>query len=135
MYKKYSLLWLFLPVLAILNGTARQFLYAGFTGQFLAHQISSLILIILIFEATRLFNIRWKLESSKQALIIGTIWLFMTLIFEFGFGHYLARKTLEQLFQEYNILEGRLWLLVLLFTFLSPYIVYKSSLLQKTSSK
>jgi hypothetical protein len=63
----------------------------------------------------------------KQALLIGFNWLVLTIIFEFLFGHYIMGHTWELLLHDYNILEGRFWSFVLLWTFIGPTIIYRIS--------
>jgi len=48
------------------------------------------------------------------------MWLAMTLAFEFGAGHYLFHTPWAALIADYNILRGRLWILVLAATLTAP---------------
>jgi len=52
------------------------------------------------------------------------IWLIMTIIFEFGFGHDIMKHLWSKLLADYNLLQGRLWVLVLIYTVIFPYLVY-----------
>ena len=49
----------------------------------------------------------------------------MTVVFEFIFGHYVMEHPWSKLFHDYNLLAGRVWLLLLLWTTLAPYILYR----------
>ena len=122
---KYSLLWLGLAVLGVLNGIMRNALYSDTLGPLRAHQVSTVILIILIGLYTWLFSLVWKPETAKQAFSIGVIWFALTIVFEFIFGHYVIGHPWSRLFHDYNILEGRIWSLVLLWTLFAPLAVYK----------
>ena len=62
---------------------------------------------------------------SVPALAIGGIWLALTVAFEFLFGHYVMGHPWSRLFHDYNLLEGRLWVLVLVWTFIAPYVFYR----------
>jgi hypothetical protein len=53
---------------------------------------------------------------------VGTIWLIMTVVFEFLFGHYVAGHSWETLWQAYRFPPDNLWLLVLIVTLVSPYL-------------
>jgi hypothetical protein len=44
----------------------------------------------------------------------------MTVAFELLAGHYLFGNTWERLLADYNVLRGRIWVLVLITTFLAP---------------
>jgi hypothetical protein len=52
--------------------------------------------------------------------MIGTFWVILTVLFEFGFGHYVAKHSWQKLFADYNIFKGRLWLLVLINNIFAP---------------
>lgn len=45
--------------------------------------------------------------------MIGIIWLFLTVIFEFFMELVLSRKPLSKVRHDYNLLEGRVWVLFL----------------------
>ena len=121
----YAVSWLGMVVLAIVNGAIREKLYGPFMRELSAHQLSTLIGIILfgiyIWILTGIFHI----ESSKQALIIGCMWLIMTITFEFIFGHFVIGHTWEKLFHDYNLIKGRVWILVLIWTTIAPYMFYR----------
>lgn len=58
--------------------------------------------------------------GSADALRIGALWVAMTVAFELLAGHYLFGNTWERLLADYNVLRGRIWVLVLITTFLAP---------------
>jgi hypothetical protein len=45
---------------------------------------------------------QWTPTSDGQAIIIGLVWLGMTVAFEFLFGHYVAKRSWNQLLCDYN---------------------------------
>lgn len=111
-------------ILAVLNGTARDLWYKRFLGDLTAHQISTVTLIILLGAYIWFIIRKFPPHSSTQALFIGLFWLLMTLLFEFGFG--LARgHSLSELLNDYNILKGRIWITIPIWTAIAPYIFYK----------
>ncbi len=67
----------------------------------------------------------WGLESSGQAITIGLIWLLLTVGFEFLFGHFIAGHSWSRLGQDYNLLAGRVWILVLLVITFAPLLFYQ----------
>lgn len=121
----YGASWIGMVILAILNGVIREKAYGQFMHELSAHQLSTLIGLILfgvyIWVLTGIFLI----ESSRQAFVIGGMWLTMTIVFEFGFGHYVMGHPWRKLFHDYNLLEGRVWTLVLIWTAVSPYLFYR----------
>jgi hypothetical protein len=125
MIGKYVIAWLPLMVIGILNGILRQSGYGKYVGELTAHQISTLTGIILMGLYIWWLTGVWKIASPGQAVVIGLIWLGMTVVFEFFFGHYVAGHPWKRLFHDYNIFEGRLWALVLIWITVAPLVFYK----------
>jgi hypothetical protein len=69
---------------------------------------------------------RWRPRSTAQALGVGALWLGLTVAFEFLFGHYVAGHSWARLVQDYDLLSGRLWPLVLLWVAAAPYLLSRS---------
>jgi hypothetical protein len=67
---------------------------------------------------------RLKLSSVQEALLVGLFWLVVTVAFEFVFGHFVMGHSWERLLHDYNVVEGRLWVLVLLWETTAPVIFY-----------
>lgn len=112
-------------ILAILNGTIREKAYGKLMGELTAHQLSTLAGLILFGVYIWMLTGLFRIESSRQALLIGSIWLLMTVVFEFVFGHYVMGHPWDKLLNDYNILKGRVWSLMLIWTFVAPYICYR----------
>ena len=125
MIGKYMSGWLPLVAIGILNGVLRQAVYGKYIGELTAHQISTLTGIILMGLYIWWLTGVWKIESPGQAIAIGLIWLVMTVVFEFLFGHYVIGHSWKKLFHDYNILEGRVWVLVLAWITVAPIVFYK----------
>jgi hypothetical protein len=117
-----AVVWLGLVVLAIVNGAFREALLIPRMGLTLGLAASSLMLSLGILAVT-FAVIPWLHPSNpRQALGIGLGWLGATLVFEFGFGHYLRGKSWSELLVDYDVLRGRIWIVVLLTTALAPPI-------------
>jgi hypothetical protein len=125
MVRKYIFGWFGLLAIAMFNGFLRQFFYAPYIGDLLAHQISVFAGIILFALFIWFLETRWPLTSSHQAWIIGCVWLAMTVSFEFLFFHYVRDVPWSVLFHDYNIFEGRVWILVLLWVTVAPYVIMR----------
>jgi hypothetical protein len=63
---------------------------------------------------------RWPIGTRRKALEIGGAWVVLTVFFEFGFGHWVDRKSWAELLDNYDIAEGHPWLLVLLWIGVGP---------------
>ena len=122
---RYTIAWLGLVVLGIVNGLIRNMVYAKFLGELFAHQVSTVILIVLIGLYTWVLSGWWKIQSAGQAVAIGLIWLALTVVFEFLFGHYVVGHPWSRLLHDYDIRQGRVWVLVLIWTAVVPYVMYR----------
>jgi len=111
-------------LLAVINGTARDLWYIKYVGELSAHQISTFVLIALFGIYIYFIISRFPPQSGRQALLVGLLWLILTLGFEFGFGHFRG-KSWSELLGEYNILKGRIWVLIPIWITIAPYLIYK----------
>ncbi len=122
---KYILAWLPLVLIAMINGALREGAYGKYLGELRAHQVSTvsgaLLFGIYIWALVRV----WRPESSRQAITIGLIWLGLTIAFEFIFMHYVAGRSWDALLQDYNIFAGRVWIVVLVWITIAPYVFFR----------
>jgi len=125
MLKKYFLAWFPMVFIAIINGAMREGAYKTLLGELAAHQLSTLTGIIFTGIYIWLITRQWPLTSSSLAVKIGLMWLGMTILFEFGFGHYVMKNPWSKLLADYHIFSGRVWGLFLLWITAAPYIFYR----------
>ncbi|BAZ06650.1 hypothetical protein [Calothrix sp. NIES-3974] len=121
---RYILAWLPMVLIAIINAGIREYTYAKYLGELRAHQLSTLTGIFALGLYIWLITSIWPIHSTSQAFIIGFIWLGLTLAFEFLFGHYVMHNPWSKLLADYNILAGRVWILVLIWTAIAPVIFF-----------
>jgi hypothetical protein len=121
----YLLFWLILAIVAVGNGILRQATYGRYMSDLAAHQVSTLTGILLIGGVVWTLNRFWPIGSAKKAWIIGACWLAMTVIFEFGFGYYVAGHSWSRLLADYNLLAGRVWSLFLIWITVVPYATWR----------
>lgn len=113
-------IWLGILLLANLNGAIREVWLIPTLGQTAGRALSTLVLSALVLVVTWL-AIGWIRPATPQdALIIGVLWLALTLAFEFLVGHYVFRKPWAELTQDYDVTRGRIWPLVLLMVLFAP---------------
>ena len=122
---RYALVWVVMIFVAIFNAILRESVFGTFLSPLGAHQFSSITAVFLFLFVTYLFSKRWPINSSKQAIIIGVMWVILTPLFEFSFGLLVMGHSLDYLLNDYNLFAGRVWGLVLLSIALAPYIVHK----------
>ena len=114
--------WCGLLVLALINGAVRELWIRSKLGAWGSHFVSSITLSAAIL-AVAWATIDWVYVADvADAFVAGGFWLVLTLAFEFLAGHYFFRKSWGELLADYNLLRGRLWLLVLLTTALAPFL-------------
>jgi len=121
----YAIAWLGLVVLAILNGLIREKTYGRVMAELSAHQLSTLTGLLFFGVYTWILTGVYRIQSATQALIIGAMWVIMTILFEFVFGHYVIGHSWQRLLHDYNLRQGRVWLLVLVWTALAPYLFFR----------
>jgi hypothetical protein len=120
MILRACLVWLMLCVLAVLNGTVRTLWFVPAVGEEWARALSCISLSALILLLAWLM-IGWLHPATPgEALGLGVLWLGLTLLFEFGAGHFLFGNSWEKLLADYNLLRGRLWIAVLVVTLFAP---------------
>ena len=122
---KHILWWFAFPFVAILNATLRELIYKKPFGDLAAHQISTATGIFFFGIIFYFIFKRWKIESAKHAILVGFIWLGLTILFEFGFGHYIMGNPWQKLLHDYNLVEGRVWSLFLVWVTIAPYFFYR----------
>ncbi len=125
MFLRAVVIWLALVAIAIANGVARNSVIVPRIGEHAGHVISTIILCAII-TLIALASICWiGPGDARQAFLIGILWVALTTAFEFIAGHYVFGHPWAKLLADYNILRGRLWLLVLATTLLSPMWAFK----------
>lgn len=123
MFLKYLLAWFPMLILAILNGTLRYLGYKKWVGELAAHQISTITLVIILSLYIAIIIKHFPPQSALQAVLLGLFWMALTLCFEFGFGRYRGLSW-ESMLADYNILKGRIRVLVPVCIALTPYLIY-----------
>jgi hypothetical protein len=122
---KYIAAWLGMMVLAVVNGIVRDKAYGPRVGELAGHQFSTAILLILFGVYFYGLERLWPLYSASSAWLVGVVWLIMTVLFEIALGRFVARDSWRKILGDYNLLAGRLWILVPLWVLCGPYVVYR----------
>lgn len=125
MILKYLLAWFGMMVLAVLNGGFRDFAYKSLVGDLAAHQISTVVLVVLLAGYFWFLTRVWPIESATQAWIIGGIWFLMTEAFEFGVGRFIAGDSWSKLLNAYNVFAGQVWIFIPLWVLAGPYVFFR----------
>ncbi|MFA5312938.1 MAG: hypothetical protein WC375_06460 [Methanomassiliicoccales archaeon] len=126
--------WAAIALCAIANGMFRGLVLTPAFGETIARMISCVMLITILLAMSNLLLRRSKLDlTERELVVIGMAWLGLTMVFEFGFGHFIEGISWEVLLIDYDVMKGRFWILVLVFTALSPYLAGR--ILRKQESR
>jgi len=124
MFRRAVYAWFLMIPAAITNGVVRETVIKPVVGDQTAHQLSVVTgSALFLTVAYYLLHDHAGEQEDRTLLGIGACWLAGTILFEFGFGHYVDGKSWSELTHDYNVAEGRLWPVVLLVLFLAPLIV------------
>jgi hypothetical protein len=116
--------WLVLLAVAIANGAFGDLVVARWLGEYSVHLYKTLVMVMVIFMMARIYakHVR-KARWLQDVVECGLIWVLLSVTFEFIFGHYVLGNIWEDLLSDYNLLQGRLWSLVLFSDFLAPLLM------------
>ncbi|MDZ7773136.1 MAG: hypothetical protein U5K31_10440 [Balneolaceae bacterium] len=121
---KYLIAWCPVIPITILNSLLREYLFAFLLDDLTTHQLSG-VAFILFFGIYVWYILPWlDLGSKRKGVMVGFSWVVLTLSFEFLFGYVVMGYPWPGLFYDFNILDGRLWRVVLIWTFLAPVALY-----------
>ena len=117
-------MWVPMLFIAIANGALRQFTFGRVMPELRAHQLSTIIGSVLIGSFIWYVISHFPPTSNNHALLIGVIWFCLTVVFEFFMGLVLSRKPLSKVLHDYNLVEGRVWVLFLAWITVAPWLFY-----------
>ena len=125
LYIKSLGIWFILAVSAIVVAAFRVGVLLPALGEQTAHQLGTILYLIVQFVIIFFFIKKMKIKKTKTLFGIGIFWVVITIIFEFIFGHYVMGHPWQKLFADYNLFNGRLWILVLVNNLIAPLISRK----------
>jgi hypothetical protein len=134
MIKKSILIWLSIIPLAILNGGLRENFLTPWLRENYAQPVSGIILCLLIFIVSFVFIPRIGKGEAKTYWKIGFLWIGLTLVFETLLGLALG-GSFGELLQAYDITTGNIWLIVVIFTGIVPWLIAKINVSYDRNSK
>ena len=129
MIKKSILIWLSIIPLAVLNGGLRDAVFSPWLGENIARPLSGIILCLLIFIVSLIFIPRIGKGSPEKSRAktywkIGALWIVLTVIFETSLVLAMG-GNFRQVLEMYDISTGELWLLVVVFMGIVPWLTAK----------
>ncbi|MEI7613793.1 MAG: hypothetical protein WCK63_12860 [Betaproteobacteria bacterium] len=124
---KILLAWLVMLLVSIANGAIRDFSYGQQISELAAHQISTASGIVLLGMVIAGYCRLTPPSSAAEAISLGLFWVGLTLAFEFLFFHYVGGHSWSALLANYNVLEGRVWVLLLAWIAVAPSVFFSYS--------
>lgn len=125
LFIKAGMIWIVIAVLAIANGVFRESVLVPAFGHSVALPASGASLSIIVLTVSFLSFPLFARKDTRTYFFIGLQWVSMTLLFEFGIGHYVIGKSWSSLLQVFNLMEGDLFSVVLITILVSPFLVAK----------
>ena len=124
---RYLLTWLVMLLVSIINGALRDFTYGRYFSELHAHQLSTLNGMVLLGVVIWGYVHFWPPASVRQAFFIGLFWVLLTVAFEFLFFHFVTGHSWAELLSNYDVMRGRIWVLLLAWVALAPGLFYRLS--------
>ena len=138
--KRALAIWFAIMLTESIHGTLRTLYLEPIMGGFRARQLSTVTATIIIFTITWL-TMRWLRAATSMpgeqgggglrrgsrlstavGLVIGAIWVALTLIFEFSLGQAFG-MTWPRMLEDYDLTRGGLMGLGLAAMFVTPWVV------------
>jgi hypothetical protein len=124
-YLKAFGLWLVFLAVAIGCAIIREIFLTPILGPLGGKALGTLLVGVIIFGLIYAYVGRLKGATRVSLVKLGLFWTMTTIAFEFLFGHYVMGHSWDSLWADYNVLQGRLWPLVLIVTFSGPLLAQK----------
>jgi hypothetical protein len=124
---KALVVWVVLLVLAIVNGAFREAVLSPALGAQWGH-VTSTVLLSAVVVLLAALSIGWiGAPSDSEAARVGLVWTALVLAFEFLAGHFLFNRSWQYLLADYNVLAGRIWVMVPILTLIAPLLARRLS--------
>lgn len=111
--------WILIVIAESIHGTIRQLFIAPMIGDMLSRQVGVFVGLAIILLISWL-SARWLgAKTLKNQLQVGALWVVLIVVFEVGLGTAFG-YTRERILSDYNLAQGGLMGLGLLFMLLAP---------------
>ena len=124
-YVKAFGVWLGFLAVAIGCAIMREKILEPELGPLGGRALGTLLVGAIIFGLIYGYVGRLKRATRVFLFKLGVFWTILTIAFEFLFGHYVMGHSWDSLWADYNVLQGKLWPLVLLVTLFGPLLARK----------
>ena len=123
-YVRAILAWLLFIPIVFMNAAVRELVYKPFTGELLAHQVSTITGSVAFFLLA-FFLLRHYMYNTpnNKLLLIGLMWVALTIVFEFSLGIFVTGASWNEMLNDYNIGQGRIWIFFLVIILITPFVI------------
>ena len=123
-YVRAILAWLLFIPIVFMNAAVRELVYKPFTGELLAHQVSTITGSVAFFLLA-FFLLRHYMYNTPndKLLFIGLMWVVLTIVFEFSLGIFVTGASWNEMLNDYNIGQGRIWIFFLVIILITPFVI------------
>lgn len=118
------LVWFGLLVTAIALAVFREGILTPRVGPDGSHLLGTALAVAAMATVIGV-SVPWIVPGleARSLWTLGVSWTLLTVAFEFVFGHFVMGHPWSRLFHDYNLLAGRVWLLVLLTILFAPVVL------------
>jgi len=121
-WNRAVMVWMVFMVFETLHGAVREVFIAPQIGGLKARQLGVPVGCAILFAVAWLAA-RWLGATTRvQQLIVGGLWVLLTLVFEFTIGRAVGTSWM-QLLDDYNPARGGLMVFGLAFMFVTPMLI------------
>lgn len=116
--------WVGLLAVAMAAAALREGLLTPRIGEAAAHVSGTVVVVAALLVVIGL-SVRWVVPTltSGRLVLLGVLWTALTVGFELAFGRLVVGHTWSRLLHDYDVLSGRVWILVPLTTLLGPLVL------------
>lgn len=116
--------WLFVAIAASMNGMFRSLFLVPRIGEHTSHVLSVLMLmIVVLLSSSVLVNKLLRNYDNADLFIIGSFWAALTVSVDCMFEHYVLDIPWRSILSDYNLLSGRIWIMVLATEIIGPWFM------------
>lgn len=124
MISRALLIWFVLLAFAVANGVFREVVLTPRMRAGVAHAVSTVSLALLILLVGWTATPWIAPQTIQDAWTVGVLWVLLTIGFEFLGGHFIFGRSWEALLADYNLFAGKIWVMVLVVTLMTPVVSF-----------
>jgi hypothetical protein len=114
--------WLLIILVEIIHGIVRGILLVPMAGDLRSRQIGVFTGSLLIFVVAYISSNWLGAKSVGQQIGVGFFWVLLTVIFEITFGLFVVGADTARILEDYNLLNGGLMPIGLVFMLFTPML-------------